>query len=207
VYGLATVLTLSRTGVVALGAMLIYDAILRRRAWRLVLLGAFGGIAFLVVFQLRATASLDDVDRVVMWVAFFQHFDVATWTDRIVGAPLGRPLSVESVAMEYYVGRQTEPLGGTGVHPLNLHGFWPRFTASYGLAGLGFLGLWLSAVARRSRPSRPVLLLLLFQGLSMSVFYTSVAGVMTFIVLSTLLAQVTRSQAVTAHRMAKLEDS
>lgn len=180
----ATLATQSRTGSAVALALLMLKAFRDRRVVPIVLASAFAAVFVVLAASRIQVASLESIDRVVMWLGFASSMADQSIGEIVAGNSLGAPIGEGGYGLGWYIARQTTPLGGWGLHPLNLHSFHARFVASHGLLLFVALGvsLWFAA---RKNPARPYLLALaLLQGVSMSLFYTSVCAVPTLLALS-----------------------
>jgi len=176
----ATVLTLSRTGLAAL-LVLGFIVLVRHRQFGWLVAGALALIpAAYIIYITRANgASSNQFDRFRMWQSFFmtvRHWGLFEW---LFGIMPGVPIRYYDPFIQWFIDNQSVAQHDVaGLHPFNYHGMHIRFILTWGLVGVFVvLGAMAAAMRRGGWLVGLMLLYVLIQGFSMGVVYLTTVAV------------------------------
>ncbi len=197
IIALGILATLSRTTLVALVFITFLFGKLRPVTKLSIGLLATGFVVF--SFQVRELGLMDveDMDRYWMWVSAFNLLQ-GQLGSALFGYPIGVALPVNvPQALEWLWESQQEGWGIQGIYPFNFHAFWLRLTISWGTTGLFIvltvlLWIW---TRRQNAESRSLVVILLFQGLTMGLFYLSNVAIPLYLALFACARKMRRERA------------
>lgn len=179
---LGLLLTFSRT---ALGAAAVITLLASGMRIRFKVVAAVTIAIFMVgSFALRELPlnSLESMDRYWMWSSTINLL-LENPYNALIGFPVGVPLPIAvPSAIEFLWNSQAESWGIAGVYPFHMHAFWLRIAITWGLPAAMLVLLAAGyAMIQQNMVVRGLGLLLLFEGLTMGVFYLGNVGVPLFI--------------------------
>jgi len=181
---LATVLTLSRTG---MAALLLIAAIIcvRHRRFGWLVAGAVALVpAAIAIYVTRANgASSNQFDRFRMWQSFFltvRHWSPFEW---MFGMMPGVPIRYYDPYIQFFIDFQSVGAHGlAGLHPFNYHGMHIRYIITWGLLGVAIALVAMALSLRRGGWLLGLLwFYILIQGVSMGVIYLTTVAVPTLL--------------------------
>lgn len=147
-------------------------------------------------YRLSTINSFWALDRVKMWTVFIDYCYGSEWLSLFLGQTPGVEILAYDERLDWFIRNQTEQIGAEGVHPYNLHGFHPRFIASWGIASyITFLSVVLSFV-RISKATKYIFALILLQGISLGIIYLSTISFIFLIFLGVVKKEVTYRRTV-----------
>lgn len=177
---LGLVMTLSRTALASAILLTLFFGLYKKRSKVLVFV-LF--LAFIIYsFQIRELPldSLQSMDRYWMWKTAIELLRENP-LQALIGFPLGMPLPVDVYdEISWLWNFQAEGWNISGVFPFSFHSFWLRIAISWGVI-ITFLLLVVTLVVflgkRFSIIARSMAMLILFEGLTMGLFFLSNVGI------------------------------
>ncbi|EHE6926718.1 hypothetical protein AADU56_002511 [Vibrio cholerae] len=175
---LATLVTMSKTGLICMMSILVYKSISQLRLKYILL---FSVLAFPVLFviseRLSSVSEISSVDRLVMWTSFFNLLNDLSFWDILFGTNPGVPLKLYDNYLSWFIVNQSEQNGALGLHAFNYHSFYIRLFLSYGLI-LSFIFVFtFMRLSLNSRFLIMVFIVVLLQSFSLGTFYLSTVSV------------------------------
>ena len=177
-FAAATLASQSKTGI---AAFLVISLIhfLRRPTF-----GTLFGMAILsiiatavVIERLSALDDLSDIDRIVMWISYFDLVRTMSLDHFLFGYFPGVPIAQSNKLLSWFVTHQGERLGIEGLHAFNYHSFYLRTLLTWGALPVSAMLVLFIRKLTGSRPLFYYLILILIQSFSMGVFYLSTVSV------------------------------
>lgn len=188
---MATFLTLSRTGLVALAVMLIYR-ISRKNILYLVPLAPVGlGIALLAIF-IRGDDSVEHMDRFVFFHQAFVYFSHTSIWNTLFGSTPGISLQMPVVdGFQWYIDNFEQLRGVRGIYPFYFHSTYLRLALTWGFFVFLIYTFFFiyKFFCSRLLPFKYLCLLVLVQSLSLSVLTIQNVSVLFFMLLFLLLSE------------------
>jgi hypothetical protein len=185
IFVIASLLTLSRTGLVGM-ALLAAVILIRQRHYVWLLIGVTLLVPILVVvYEMRANGiHASQFDRLRMWQSFFltlREWNLFQW---IFGMMPGVPIRYYDPYIQWFIDTQSVGQHGlSGLHPFNYHGMHIRFIITWGLLGAAtVLGGAIAAAWRSGWLFTLLMVYVLVQGMSMGVIYLTTCAVPAFLV-------------------------
>lgn len=187
----ATLLTFSRTGLVAMILMLIYRAVRRNILYIVPLVPIFIGFIFLVVY-FRGHESIENFDRFVFYNQAFVYFSETSIWNVLLGSTPGVSLkmSIDGV-FQWYIDVFEDLRNLRGIYPFYFHSTYLRLALTWGI--LGFLAYSFFFIYKflssKIISMRYFCLLILVQSISLSVLTLQNVSVLFFMMLLLLISE------------------
>lgn len=186
---LAVLMSTSKTGVMALGIIMIYPFYKKSKfkILYLVIIGIITIVWLYIFFIQRGITDIDRVDRAVFFAQFFKYISQASFWDVIFGYFPGRPMSISIMdAFVWYIGEFEGLNNIVGCYPFYFHSTYMRIAIVWGMPLTLLLIFWLIRLVKKSNylPLRNLALLMLLESISLSslsLVNVSIIFIMTFI--------------------------
>ena len=187
----ATLLTFSRTGLVAMILMLFYRTVRRNILYLVPLVPIFIGIVLLVVY-FRGHESIENFDRFVFYNQAFVYFSETSIWNVLFGSTPGVSLkmSVDGV-FQWYIDVFENLRNLRGIYPFYFHSTYLRLALTWGIFGFlaySFFFIY-KFLSSKILSMRYFCLLILVQSISLSVLTLQNVSVLFFMMLIMLIAE------------------
>lgn len=186
---LAVLMSTSKTGVMALGIIMVYPYY-KKSKFKILYLGIIGFIVILwlyIFFIKRGITDIESVDRAVFFAQFFNYISQASFWNVILGYFPGLPMSGSIIdSFVWYIGEFEGKNNIVGCYPFYFHSTYMRIAIAWGIPITLILIYWLVRLVLKSNylPLRYLALLMLLESISLSslsLVNVSIIFILTFI--------------------------
>lgn len=182
---LGLIATYSRTAIFTFATLIFLFSQVRVLTKILILLFS---VAFLLMsFYIRELPlnDIESMDRYWMWQSAFEYFDSHPF-EFLVGTSPGSPLELLVKSnLEWLWDTQSDSWGIRGVFPFHFHSFWLRVLSTWGCIITAILVAYMVKIIinKKTILQSALFFIILFQGLTMGVFYLSNVSIPLFLAL------------------------
>ena len=176
-FGAATIITGSRTGIASFGLIILSYIVINRKYKYLfpaIIFSIAGGA--MVAQRLTNVSDLNDLDRVLMWLSFFSVVNDISITEIVFGNFPGVPIRMTDPFIQWYINSMGDKINITGLHAFMYHGMHLRLLLTWGLIPLIFALFFIASKSMARDKKIMLFFLILFQGTSMGIIYLSVVA-------------------------------
>lgn len=186
---LSVLMSTSKTGVMALGIIMVYPYY-KKSKFKILYLGIIGIITIIwlyIFFIKRGVTDIENVDRAIFFAQFFNYISQASFWDIIFGYFPGEPMSGSIIdSFAWYISEFEGRNNIVGCYPFYFHSTYMRIAIVWGIPVTLALIYWLIKLVRKSNylPLRNLALLMLLESISLSslsLVNVSIIFILTFI--------------------------
>ncbi len=170
---LAVLMSTSKTGVMALGIIMVYPYY-KKSKFKILYLGIIGFIIILwlyIFFIKRGVTDIESVDRAVFFAQFFNYISQASFWDIIFGHFPGLSMTGSIIdSFSWYISEFERRNNIVGCYPFYFHSTYMRIAIVWGIPITLALIFWLVRIVKRNSylPLRNLSLLMLLESISLS---------------------------------------
>ena len=186
---LSVLMSTSKTGVMALGIIMVYPYY-KKSKFKILYLGIIGIITIIwlyIFFIKRGVTDIESVDRAIFFAQFFNYISQASFWDIIFGYFPGEPMSGSIIdSFAWYISEFEGRNNIVGCYPFYFHSTYMRIAIVWGIPITLALICWLIKLVWQSNyiPLRNLALLMLLESISLSslsLVNVSIIFILTFI--------------------------
>ena len=173
IFIIATLLSGSKTGIVSLVALLIYPLYEKSRNkliyW--LLIPALLCIYIYVFFTSKGVGNLEDVDRIIFFVQFYEYLRDTNWPNILFGVYAGAPMQLSVIpAFNWYIENFENINHITGCYPFYFHSTYIRLAIVWGIPCVSVFLFWIFRLLYKTENNalKNLIILFLLQSISMS---------------------------------------
>lgn len=175
VFGIATIATMSKTGIAVFLALSFIKFFNKRYAkYFLALIPLLALSIFVVSSRLSQIDDFSRLDRFLMWYSYFDLVKNSSPLEVLFGFPAGHSLKDNDNYINWFIQYQGSKVNADGLHAFIFHSFWLRISTTYGLLFSILIFSYLLRLILKPAPYNYFAVLILLQGFSMGVFYNTV---------------------------------